>query len=327
MQLFPWKLRYEALALQGLGFSQNGIQLMSEVSNSGAGVLASKRFGIALSARLLSKTNAADDVAFTRLIAEPHFSLGDISPEDAYSMHVNCISKGLLEISKGKNLKEHHSIPLNGICLYDLTSLNMMKMTTRFDMVRFYFPHRTLQETAYTMGHGKTVHLSRPPIGTLDPIITHLTASLVSCFDQPERTPQLFLDQIGLAAQTHLLHNYGENPISVSRKRAGLLAWQESLAKELIEAELGEVSIARIADECGLSASYFVRAFRETTGMPPYKWLTALRIEKVKALLATSSEPLNEIALACGFADQSHMGRAFLKHTGLAPGQWRRRYR
>jgi AraC-like DNA-binding protein len=90
---------------------------------------------------------------------------------------------------------------------------------------------------------------------------------------------------------------------------------------------LGEVSIARIADECGLSASYFVRAFRETTGMPPYKWLTALRIEKVKALLATSSEPLNEIALACGFADQSHMGRAFLKHTGLAPGQWRRRYR
>ena len=83
-------------------------------------------------------------------------------------------------------------------------------------------------------------------------------------------------------------------------------------------------SIAEIAAECGLSSSYFAKAFKQATGSPPHAWLAMKRIERAKQLLTGTNDDLAEIALACGFVDQSHLGRAFQKHEGCSPGRWRR---
>jgi AraC-like DNA-binding protein len=70
--------------------------------------------------------------------------------------------------------------------------------------------------------------------------------------------------------------------------------------------------------------SRFVRLFRMTTGMPPYRWVRAFRLEQAKELLFNSSLSLAQIAYDCGFADQSHFTRAFAAATGTTPGAWRR---
>jgi AraC family transcriptional regulator len=44
-------------------------------------------------------------------------------------------------------------------------------------------------------------------------------------------------------------------------------------------------SIAEIAVECGLSSSYFAKAFKQTAGVPPHAWLSMKRIEQAKRLL------------------------------------------
>jgi AraC-like DNA-binding protein len=107
----------------------------------------------------------------------------------------------------------------------------------------------------------------------------------------------------------------------------GLAPWQERRAKEIIDANLGgDVSLAELARECGLSTSHFARAFRRTTGTAPHQWLLRRRVEKARHLLGDRKSALSEVALACGFADQSHFTRVFAKISGTSPGAWRRRF-
>jgi len=83
------------------------------------------------------------------------------------------------------------------------------------------------------------------------------------------------------------------------------------------------ISLEHVARECGLSVSYFSRAFRKSTGMAPHRWLIQRRVEAAKALLSAKAASLSEIALLCGFADQSHFTRTFSGMVGSSPGAWR----
>jgi AraC family transcriptional regulator len=107
--------------------------------------------------------------------------------------------------------------------------------------------------------------------------------------------------------------------------RGGLAPWQERRAKEMLEAHLdGAVSVIELAAECGVSAAHFARAFRRSTGVPPHRWLLERRIELARQLLQNPAESIADVALACGFADQSHLTHAFRKEVGVSPGMWRR---
>jgi transcriptional regulator GlxA family with amidase domain len=82
-----------------------------------------------------------------------------------------------------------------------------------------------------------------------------------------------------------------------------------------------------LARLCGLSRSHFGRAFKASLGTSPHRWLVALRVRRAQELLEGTSESLSDIALICGFSDQSHLTRTFHASTGVSPGAWRRRRR
>ncbi len=88
-----------------------------------------------------------------------------------------------------------------------------------------------------------------------------------------------------------------------------------------------EISLVRLANECKLSLSHFARAFKQSAGQPTHRWLLQQRLDKAKELLLNSSLPLADIALACGFSEQSHFTRVFNKKVGTTPGAWRRALR
>jgi AraC family transcriptional regulator len=107
--------------------------------------------------------------------------------------------------------------------------------------------------------------------------------------------------------------------------RGGLAGWQERRAKEILAAHLtGQIALQEVAHACGLSVSHFSRAFRETTGLAPHQWLLHRRIEAAKSAMHDARLPLADVALSCGFADQSHFTRVFSKQVGVSPGCWRR---
>jgi AraC family transcriptional regulator len=83
------------------------------------------------------------------------------------------------------------------------------------------------------------------------------------------------------------------------------------------------LSIAGAAATCNLSRSYFIKAFKNTTGRTPHRWLLEHRVDRAKELLLRSV-PIVDIALECSFADQSHFTRMFANIMGVPPAVWRR---
>lgn len=95
---------------------------------------------------------------------------------------------------------------------------------------------------------------------------------------------------------------------------------------EHLEAHLREnVPLATLAAMAGLSIGHFVRAFKQTTGMPPHRYVLRRRIERGRRLLIDTDLPIAQIAGMLGFADHGHFTRHFKRQMGATPGLYRRR--
>ncbi|MNG03761.1 HTH-type transcriptional activator RhaR [compost metagenome] len=102
-----------------------------------------------------------------------------------------------------------------------------------------------------------------------------------------------------------------------------LKSWQIRTAKQLMLDRLDTgISVTELAEACALSRSHFSRMFKESTQMPPQRWLREQRVMKSRALLKASTMLLAEIALECGFCDQSHFCRTFVRAEGMTPQAW-----
>lgn len=90
----------------------------------------------------------------------------------------------------------------------------------------------------------------------------------------------------------------------------------------LADAPAEAPSLAEMAAMTGLSRFQVLRRFEKEYGLPPHAWLLSCRAEHALRLIRRGATPA-EAALASGFADQSHMTRAFARHYGFTPGAWR----
>ena len=106
--------------------------------------------------------------------------------------------------------------------------------------------------------------------------------------------------------------------------RGGLAPWQERRAREIIRANIKRgVALKEVARECGISVGHFSHAFRRTLGVVPYKWLIEQRIVLSKEKLRDDGLSISDVAMECGFSDQSHLTRVFRHTVGVSPGAWR----
>ena len=78
-----------------------------------------------------------------------------------------------------------------------------------------------------------------------------------------------------------------------------------------------------LAEMAGADKFHLCRAFTKEIGIPPYKFLTHLRIAKARALLRRGVRP-SDVAPLTGFCDQSQMHRHFVKIVGFTPGEYAR---
>jgi AraC family transcriptional regulator len=108
--------------------------------------------------------------------------------------------------------------------------------------------------------------------------------------------------------------------------RGGLAPWQKRKVEQYVHEHLQEdVRVGELANMIPLSVSYFYRAFKQTFGETPRAYLTRRRLELAQELMLCTQEPLTRIAIACGFADQSHLSKAFRRVMTETPSTWRRR--
>lgn len=86
-----------------------------------------------------------------------------------------------------------------------------------------------------------------------------------------------------------------------------------------------DVSVADLASELHMHPVALARAFRRAHGCSMTYWRRQARVRRAAALLAASSMPLSDVALECGFADQSHLCRLFKSELGMTPLAFRQR--
>ena len=112
------------------------------------------------------------------------------------------------------------------------------------------------------------------------------------------------------------------------RPRGGIAPSALCKVRAHIDQNLGErVEIAALAAITGLSPCHFSRAFKQSMGMPPHRYVTSRRIQEAARLIEATDKPMLEIALDVGFSDQSHFTRVFSAQVGESPGQFRHQRR
>jgi AraC-like DNA-binding protein len=121
-----------------------------------------------------------------------------------------------------------------------------------------------------------------------------------------------------------LLGSSGETKAKAAR--GGLPLWKRRKVDQHLRERLTKrLEVGELAAVAGLSIAHFHRAFKETFGDTPHAYIVRLRLELARTLMLGTPDPLSQIALACGFADQAHFTTNFRAGMGVTPSVWRRR--
>jgi transcriptional regulator GlxA family with amidase domain len=94
--------------------------------------------------------------------------------------------------------------------------------------------------------------------------------------------------------------------------RGGLAPWQKRKVERYLQDNIGQsMCMNEMAKQVRLSVSHFCRAFKKSFGDTPHAYVIRLRLELARKLMLSTDEPLSQIALSCGLADQAHLSKLF----------------
>jgi AraC-like DNA-binding protein len=277
----------------------------------------------ALVVRTLRQTQIA--IIEVRSDSVTHERSPAIPLQDAY---VACVA--LSDIPRHEHFEGNAAAPITVLqagqtVISDLKRSPSLRLTSPIHGIHFQMGQASIDAIARDAGARRGGPLRYTPgTGIDDPVLRDIARLLLPSFDRPTEANRLFVDHMTLAAATHVVDTYGEWAPRSRLRTSGLTTRQQRRATELMAAQVdGDLSVEDLARECGLSAGHFSRAFRRTMGLAPHQWLVRYRVARAKELMLTPM-PLSEVALACGFADQSHLTRVFTRLVGISPSAWRR---
>ena len=136
---------------------------------------------------------------------------------------------------------------------------------------------------------------------------------------------RLYTESLANLFGIHLLRHYCTTPATLRTYKGGLSDFQLKSAIDYIRSNLdAQLSLENIAAELNLSHYYFCALFKQSMGVSPWQYVIKQRVERAKELLKNRELSISEVALACGFSNQSHLNKHFRSATGIAPGSYRR---
>jgi AraC family transcriptional regulator len=158
-----------------------------------------------------------------------------------------------------------------------------------------------------------------------DPKVAHWVGELYGHHLRGEPLGSLYTEALSNVLLTYLAASYGDarppaSPASARRLRAGVVH-----VREHIDANLADpLTLAELAEQAGCSVAHLNRLFNAAYGRSVHRYVLEQRVALARGLLAQPGLCLAEVALACGFASQSHLTSAFKAALGTTPGAWRR---
>ena len=182
----------------------------------------------------------------------------------------------------------------------------------------------TLQGAAFTPDHVAaaadalglrgTPHFAAPAFGP-DARATQLAFAMHDALGRDDATE---IERATLVAET-LSEIVCAHPASRDRAPRAVRRARAYLHDALAD----KITLDDLAAHAALDKYHLVRAFRAEVGLPPYEYLTHLRVARASALLRRGVR-VAEVAQAVGFCDESQLHRHFRRIVGVAPGAYAR---
>jgi AraC-like DNA-binding protein len=177
-----------------------------------------------------------------------------------------------------------------------------------------------LDEAGRRYGSGGHVDL-RPGLAVDDRFIPSMADALVDLATR-DASATLLAESLGLTLATHLVQTRGS---AAGEATGGVMAPAKlRLLTEFIEARLeSAISVADLANLADMGVFHFARCFKQTTGRTPHQYVLRRRIERARHLLVNPRLSVAEVALRCGFSQQSHFSETFRRMVGTSPRLYR----
>lgn len=163
--------------------------------------------------------------------------------------------------------------------------------------------------------------------GTVDRTAARIASLLRDEMMRAHPPARLYIESLATAFLYHALESH-----SSLAEQADSSLWRGGLSPRVwrdidgfIRANLAsDMALTSLAGRAGLSYSHFLRAFRQTVGVSPHRYIMQLRAHQARHQAASSNIPLKQIAIQCGFASQSHMTTVMKSLLQVTPGEIRR---
>lgn len=165
-----------------------------------------------------------------------------------------------------------------------------------------------------------------PQFSINDPVIQQLALALKTEIQTGCMSGRLYGESLGTALAARLVQNYAVSKPSLEFKAKGLPQSQLERVIDYMKANLTrDLSILDLATLTSMSESHFSRSFKQSVGIAPYQYLMQQRVERAKQLLKQQAISISNIALDCGFSNQTHLTKVFRQMTGMTPKAYQKR--
>ena len=181
------------------------------------------------------------------------------------------------------------------------------------------FVARMAEETGFSRRAEIVLQLS-----AFDRTLQYLMLTLKNELEENSPNGAMFVETMTTALAIHLFKNYSSADKIPTFKNGGLPPRSLRLVLDYLHDNLGsEIKLEDLARLAGLNMFYFARCFKQSTGLPPHRYLLAERLKLSRRMLAETDLPLAEIALKIGFSSQSHFTEAFRRQLKTTPKKYR----
>lgn len=209
-------------------------------------------------------------------------------------------------------------------CLMPKGSESHWKLGQTQQFMHLYFNDDYLKQLALKVFDIDPRMLQLPELTfTNDASTEALFRHCVATSDWKSNADHLAMEQVTNTILVSMLQNMGITKLSAPIT-GGLSPKTTALVCDYMQANFHrQVYLAELAALAQLSEYHFCRMFKRSMAQTPQAYLLAVRIEQVKLRINKNQKSIAEIALQCGFSNQSHMGRYFKKIVGLSARQYR----
>lgn len=161
--------------------------------------------------------------------------------------------------------------------------------------------------------------------GQVNATITHIGRLFEDFFRNGQVGGRLYFESLGILLAVEAFKQCFTDSAHKEGHTALLSSSPIKRALEFIRQNIDrDLSISQIAQVAGMSPYHFARCFKKATGSSPHRYLIHLRINQAMQLLKAPDRSIADVALSCGFSDQSHFTHTFKHVVGLTPVAYRR---